>query len=385
MLLKFNNFIKESVSDKGTLLYYAFDWDDNILRMPTEIMVQTEDGEEVGMSTADFAVYRSKIGKEEFEYDRKTIVGLDYNTAFRNFRDIEDPEIFKKDVAKALQMEAFAPAWEDFIECLTNGSVFAIITARGHESEGMRKGVEYIIDNLEQEDKEKMHDSLLMFLQLFGKSRDREDNYESMSSFSKSELVQDYLDLCHFVGVSAPSRGGSPDNPEAAKEDALREFISDVNGYAEKIGFVAKVGFSDDDPGNVSHMTHALSSEDLDHEELWPFIKEFIIKDTNKPENVVRTNIPTRKVKTFNDFNESQTQIPGLQGSTISMQPETNLMIMADKTNDFSANGDETRQDAYGNRLKAQARRLATKDVCSCCDNSKAECDCDDNCDCDCK
>jgi hypothetical protein len=385
MLLKFNNFIKESVSDKGTLLYYAFDWDDNILRMPTEIMVQTEDGEEVGMSTADFAVYRSKIGKEEFEYDGKTIVGLDYNTAFRNFRDIEDPEIFKKDVAKALQMEAFAPAWEDFIECLTNGSVFAIITARGHESEGMRKGVEYIIDNLEQEDKEKMHDSLLMFLQLFGKSRDREDNYESMSSFSKSELVQDYLDLCHFVGVSAPSRGGSPDNPEAAKEDALREFISDVNGYAEKIGFVAKVVLSEDDPGNFIHMTHALSSEDLDHEELWPFIKEFIIKDTNKPENVVRTNIPTRKVKTFNDFNESQSQIPGLQSSTISMQPETNLMIMADKTNDFSANGDETRQDAYGNRLKAQARRLATKDVCSCCDNSKAECDCDDNCDCDCK
>lgn len=384
MLLKFNNFIKESVTGKGTLLYYAFDWDDNILRMPTEIVVQSEDGQEVGMTTADFAVFRSKIGKENFEYKDQTIVSF-ANEPFRNFRDTADPKIFKKDVAKALQMEAFAPAWGDFIECLTNGSVFAIITARGHESEGMRKGVEYIIDNLEQQDKEKMHDSLLMFLQLFGRSRDREDNYESMSSFSKSELVQDYLDLCHFVGVSAPSRGGSPDNPEAAKEDALREFISAVNGYAEKIGFVAKVGFSDDDPGNVSHMTHALSSEDLDHEELWPFIKEFIIKDTNKPENVVRTNIPTRRVKTFNDFNESQTQIPGLQGSTISMQPETNLMIMADKTNDFSANGDETRQDAYGNRLKAQAKRLGNEEWCPCCDNTTAECDCDDSCECKCK
>ena len=384
MLLRFNKLIKESVTGKGTLLYYAFDWDDNILRMPTEIVVQSEDGGEVGMTTADFAVFRSKIGKENFEYKDQTIVGF-AEEPFRNFRDTADPEIFKKDVAKALELESYAPAWEDFIECLTNGSVFAIITARGHESEGMRKGVEYIIDNLDQQDKEKMHDSLLMFLQLFGKSRDIEDNYESMTSFSKSELVQDYLDLCHFVGVSAPSRGGSPDNPEAAKEDALREFISDVNGYAEKIGFVAKVGFSDDDPGNVSHMTHALSSEDLDHEELWPFIKEFIIKDTNKPENVVRTNIPTRRVKTFSDFNESQTQIPGLQSSTISMQPETNLMIMADKTNDFSANGDETRQDAYGNRLKAQAKRLATKEGCSCCDNSKAECDCDDNCECNCK
>lgn len=379
-LMKFN----EKLERKGILLYYAFDFDDNILRMPTEIVVQSEDGKEVGMTTLDFAVFRSKIGKENFEYKDQTIVGF-ANEPFRNFRDTANPEIFKNDVTKALELKSYAPAWEDFIECLTNGSVFAIITARGHESEGMRKGVEYIIDNLDQQDKEKMHDSLLMFLQLFGKSRDREDSYESISKFSKSELVQDYLDLCHFVGVSAPSRGGSPDNPEAAKEDALREFITDVNGYAEKIGFVAKVGFSDDDPGNVSHMTHALSSDDLDHEELWPFIKEFTIKDTNKPENVVKTKIPTRKVKTFKDFNESQTQTPGLQSSTISMQPETNLMIMADKTNDFSANGDETRQDAYGNRLKAQAKRLGNQEWCPCCDNIKAECDCDDRCDCKCK
>ena len=92
-----------------------------------------------------------------------------------------------------------------------------------------------------------------------------------------------------------------------------------------------------------------------------------------------------RKIKTFKDFNESQTQTPGLQGSTISMQPETNLMIMADKTNDFSANGDETRQDPYGNRLKAQARRLGNQEYCTCCDNTKEECDCDDSCDCKCK
>ena len=382
MLLRFNKFIKESVTGKGTLLYYAFDWDDNILRMPTEIVAQSEDGEEVGMTTADFAVFRSKIGKENFEYKDQTIVGF-AEEPFRNFRDTVDPEIFKKDVAKALQMESFAPAWDDFIECLTNGSVFAIITARGHESEGMRKGVEYIIDNLEQEQKSKMHDSLLMFLQLFGKSRDTENNYESMTSFSKSELVQDYLDLCHFVGVSAPSRGVSAGSPEEAKVEALREFITDVNGYAQKIGFVAKVGFSDDDKGNVEHMTKALTSEDLDHEQLWPFIKEFIIKDTHVPGDILKTNIPTRKVKTFADFKESMT--PGLEGSTISMQPETNLMIMADKTNDFSANGDETRQDAYGNRLKAQAKRLGNQEYCPCCDNTKAECTCDDSCECKCK
>jgi hypothetical protein len=312
------NFAQAESSDrKGVLLFYAFDWDDNILNMPTEIMVQTKSGNEIGMSTADFAIYRSKVGKEEFEYKGETIIGLDYSSAFRNFRDEADPEIFRKDVEKALSMKSFAPAWKDFIECLTNGSIFAIITARGHEAEGMRKGVEFVIDSLSQEEKSKMHDSLLMFHHLFDTKRE-EEGQESFSNFSKSELVKDYLDLCHFVGVSAPSRGGSPANPEAAKEKALKDFITDVNEYASEIGYAAKVGFSDDDPGNVRHITHALSSEDLDHEKLWPFVDEFVIKDTNLPSNVVKTSIPTREsLKTFEEFKES---MDPMAASTMSMQ-----------------------------------------------------------------
>jgi hypothetical protein len=355
--------------------------------MPTVILVLNKDGEEVGMSTADFAIYRFKVGQEDFEYKGQTIVGLDYATAFRNFRDIEDPEIFKKDVDKALQLGNFGPAWEDFIECLTNGSVFAIITARGHESEGMRKGVEFVIDSLSQEEKSKMHDSLLMFLQLFGKSRDHEDSYESMSSFSKSELVQDYLDLCHFVGVSAPSRGGKPENPEAAKEDALKDFIIDVNDYASKIGYTAKVGFSDDDKGNVEHMTKALSSEDLDHEKLWPFIDEFIIKDTNKPGNVLRTNIPTR-VKQYDEFSENMSQTPGLESSIMPFASFNNLAIEDGKANDrFAPGGGETRQDPYNNLLKNKAKRLAKENntYCDCCDSVATECKCGDDCTCSCK
>jgi len=380
--MKFLKKYNESVNN-GTLLYYAFDWDDNILNMPTEIMVQTKDGDEVGMSTSDFAVYRSKLGKEEFEYNGQTIVGLDYSTAFRNFRDEADPEIFKKDVAKALELKSFAPAWKDFIECLTNGSVFAIITARGHESEGMRKGVEYVIDSLDKEHKSKMHDSLLMFLQLFGKSRGGEDTHESLSNFSKSELVQNYLDLCHFVGVSAPSRGGSPENPEAAKEIALKDFIKDVNEYASKIGYTAKVGFSDDDPGNVRHMTHSLSSAELNHEELWPYVTEFIIKDTNKPENVVKTTIPTR-VKSYNDFNENQSQTPGLESSIMPFASFNNLMIQSDKSDRFTPGGDEMRQDPYLKQLKNKAKYLTKEENCDCCNNIESECTCDDDCQCKC-
>ena len=112
MIKKWNNFINESL-ENGVLLYYAFDFDDNILNMPTEILVQTEDGGEIGMSTADFAIHRSKLGKENFEYNGKVIVGLDYTNAFRNFRDEADPEIFKKDVIKAINSSSFGPAWQD--------------------------------------------------------------------------------------------------------------------------------------------------------------------------------------------------------------------------------------------------------------------------------
>ena len=50
--------------------YYAFDWDDNIVHMPTKIMLKNKDGEEVGMSTDDFAHYRTDIGKNRGNWFR---------------------------------------------------------------------------------------------------------------------------------------------------------------------------------------------------------------------------------------------------------------------------------------------------------------------------
>jgi hypothetical protein len=62
--------VKEGFDDAGTpdLKYYAFDWDDNLMYMPTKIILQDENGNEVGMSTEDFAEHRHQIGKEEFDY-----------------------------------------------------------------------------------------------------------------------------------------------------------------------------------------------------------------------------------------------------------------------------------------------------------------------------
>jgi len=79
--------LTEQISELGSpiLKYYAFDWDDNIVKMPTRIYLIDNNGNEVGMTTDDYAKYRSMIGKEEFEYDGKTIIGF-ADDAFKNFK-----------------------------------------------------------------------------------------------------------------------------------------------------------------------------------------------------------------------------------------------------------------------------------------------------------
>ena len=60
-----SNILSEEGIEDGQpdLKYYAFDWDDNIVTMPTQIMLLTDDGHEVGMSTEDFAEYQTKNRK----------------------------------------------------------------------------------------------------------------------------------------------------------------------------------------------------------------------------------------------------------------------------------------------------------------------------------
>jgi hypothetical protein len=262
------------------------------------------------MSTSDFAEHRSKLGVENFEYKGKIVVGVDNNTAFRNFRDQNDPEVFKKDVIKAISNNSISPSWDDFIECLSNGSLFAIITARGHEKEAMRSGVEWIIDNILTKKTSKdlnlslvdqMYNNLRKFAHLFGDKTEYDHFLDSQPS--KHPLVKTYLDNCDFVGVSAPSRGGSPANPEAAKEDALKSFIKKVNSFAKGIGFEAMVGFSDDDPKNVKHIEEAFEDlkKSIGHEELSNVIK-LVLKGVGKASLKVDYTKESYLHKKFEDF-----------------------------------------------------------------------------------
>ena len=237
------------------LKYYAFDWDDNIVTMPTQIILLTEDDEELGMSTEDFADYRGLIGKETFEYKGKMIVGY-ANDPYRNF-GVKGDSAFIIDSMVA----SIGPSWDDFVECINGGSIFAIITARGHTPSVLREAIyNFIVTNHNGINKDILIENLKKYRNMTG---DETKDAQIM--------INEYLDLCKYYPVSYGE--GSASNPEEGKIKALREFIVYVKEMSEKLGkraflkndvknnFIPMIGFSDDDPANVEKIKSFLDKE----------------------------------------------------------------------------------------------------------------------------
>ncbi len=249
--------ISEIIHDqmKPTMKYYAFDWDDNLMYMPTKIYTKDDKGKVVGMSTEDFAEYRTEIGKEPFEYEGHTIVGFDENP-FRDF-NVPGDKGFLRDAMKA----PTGPAWDDFVEAVNNGSVFSIITARGHTPSVLKNAVYNLIKKNKHGLSEK---ELVKNLKKYRELADEED-------LSDDELVRAYLDMNKYHPVSFGQ--GSAANPEQLKVDAMKEFMTYVNNLSRQLQekafmknkisnyFVPYIGFSDDDLRNVQAMKKHFDDE----------------------------------------------------------------------------------------------------------------------------
>lgn len=249
--------ISEMIQDqmKPTMKYYAFDWDDNLMYMPTKIYLVDEDGESVGMSTEDFAEYRSEIGKEPFDYEGHTIVGFD-DDAFRDFKVTGD----KKFIVDAMKAPT-GPAWDDFVEAVNNGSIFAIVTARGHTPSVLKNAVYNLI-------KRNMHGlnekEVVRNLRKYREIADEED-------MTDDELLRTYLEMCKYHPVTFGE--GSAANPEELKVSAMKQFIEYVRNLSQRLQekaymknkisnyFTPYIGFSDDDLKNVEAMKKHFNDE----------------------------------------------------------------------------------------------------------------------------
>jgi len=249
--------ISEIINDqmKPTMKYYAFDWDDNLMYMPTKIYLKDENDKVVGMSTEDFAEYRTEVGKEPFEYEGHTIVGFDDNP-FRDFNVLGDKG-FLRDAMKA----PTGPAWSDFVEAVNNGSVFAIVTARGHTPSILKSAIYNLIKRNKHGLSEK---ELVKNLRKYRELADEDD-------LTDDELVRSYLDMNKYHPVSFGQ--GSAANPEQLKVDAMKEFMTYVQNLSRRLQekafmknkisnyFIPYIGFSDDDLRNVQAMKKHFDDE----------------------------------------------------------------------------------------------------------------------------
>jgi hypothetical protein len=249
--------ITEIIQDqlKPTMKYYAFDWDDNLMYMPTKIYLKDEEGNSVGMSTEDFAEYRSEVGKEPFEYEGHKIVGYDED-AFRDFKVTGDKK-FLQDAMKA----PVGPAWDDFVEAVNNGSIFAIVTARGHTPSVLKNGVYNLIKKNKHGLNEK---ELVKNLRKYRDISDEED-------MTDDELVRTYLEMCKWHPVTFGE--GSAANPEELKVSAMKQFMEYVRNLSQRLQekafmknkisnyFTPYIGFSDDDLKNVQTMKKHFDDE----------------------------------------------------------------------------------------------------------------------------
>ena len=113
---------------------YSFDWDDNILNMPTQIHLEKKVGGEfipVDVSTSEFAEMRHLVGTE---------YRLLNDNPLEAFADFRDYDAFMRDTQKAVRNNSYGPSFDKFKEALMYGNDFSIITARGQSPKALRDG-----------------------------------------------------------------------------------------------------------------------------------------------------------------------------------------------------------------------------------------------------
>jgi hypothetical protein len=265
------------------LKYYMFDWDDNILHMPTRIHLEKKKARvwvKHDVSTAQFARVRR-------EMENLRPLGGEWDRAFSDFYDVglRGADAFLDDTRKALKpirsgLARGAPSFTKFRKALVEGHLFAIITARSHSAAAIRKGVEYFIDQvLTAAEKRRMVSQLRGYIAYFDGDPDE---------LSDAQVLKQYLDLCRYRGVTSPEfqklmgrKLGGSESPEEAKQFAILEFvrhaISLVRGRRRNEPI--SIGFSDDDRKNVDSVQGFIQTE-LSRE--FPDVK-FVVYDTSDP------------------------------------------------------------------------------------------------------
>ncbi len=252
--------VNESVKGRD-LKYYVFDWDDNVLCMPTRIHMErlSSDGKWVPhlCSTAAYSVIRKDERHYRFPQNKREMAFVEFQdkrTPLGGGTFMQDLDLALDDIASGKKQPP--PSFATFRKTLIEGRLFAIVTARGHEENTLRAGVQRFIDRvLTPVERE------VMLINLRG----YDYCFDHVQTFpSQSKVLQHYLSLCHYHAITSPAFGAriaeeAPEvqTSEARKQFAIQDFIDHLVRILDRTGMAAlrlpiSIGFSDDDRHNVA-------------------------------------------------------------------------------------------------------------------------------------
>ena len=265
--------MNEAVADRD-FKYYIFDWDDNILHMPTKIRMEHlgEDGKwvPVEMSTATFALARADV-----EHYRPPSEG-GWAAAFADFADRPGRNTFIEDTIEAMERvehgDRPGPSYNALKKTLREGRLFAIVTARGHSAATIEKAVRIFIRYaLSEDERAEMMSNLRGYrkwidgVERFGTDVEELDYYLGMCRYSavtndgfRERMANDPIYREKLATATTAAK------PELAKEFAIRDFVEHVFHMLRRAGRLDRsvsIGFSDDDVGNVRAVSAFIRSE----------------------------------------------------------------------------------------------------------------------------
>jgi hypothetical protein len=263
------------------LKYYIFDWDDNILKMPTRIHLERRgpDGRwrPCAVSTSTFALLRNDVRNVRPP-------GGGWESAFHEFRDRGRRSAFLDHTRRAIRdvqrrRRGAPPSFDIFRRILVEGRLFAIVTARGHHPRSLRRGVElFIREVLTPAERREMIRNLRGYMH----------SYEGPAHHLRDAgVLKYYLGLNRYHPVTWPQAAGrgrdkaaAPLDTGRAKQLAVRDFVGHVLALLRRAGVERQVsiGFSDDDRGNVRAVEEYIRRE-LVRE--FPGVK-FVVYDTSE-------------------------------------------------------------------------------------------------------
>jgi hypothetical protein len=241
---------------------YVFDWDDNIIHMPTKIRMKIQKNGvlvDIELSTEEYAKVRTN--PEYF---------MDYNS-LDNFIDDDS---FIKDVNIALESsKSLGPSFKKFKECLLYGNSFAIITARGHNPDIVAKGIyNLIIKTFTNVELLQISKAILL-------------KYSGLMDYFKKQKI-----YCISSQIFNDDFNVDNNHPsEIKKTMALESYISSRLQDSKDFDISAKIsiGFSDDDIRNVLAIEEFIKTKLIkSHPDV-----HFVVYDTSNKNSVIKKPI----------------------------------------------------------------------------------------------